>query len=400
MKTLKKLLTTKILAIALIIGIPAIALAQITVNQGGTGQTSFTADQILYGVSSLRLGSEAAFSYDPDTNTLAVDAITLGSNTLTPNNVLTTGQTDEYCLTYEATGSTWEWQSCAAGGGGDSVSIDGVGVTDPDFVSTGDIDFVDTSNTITANINAGSILNADINASAAIAYSKLNLAASLIETDLDADVAPVDGDYLQYDSTGTNFTWREASEVRTDLGLVIGTNVQAYDADLTTYAGITPSANVQTFLGAANYAAMRTQLSLGSLALLSTITTSEITDDTITHADIADSDQATTMCIYIEDPVDTDDLQSIWANKTANDFLLTELWAESDQTVNLDLQVDDGTPADVNGTDISPAAGEAEDTTLSGDTTVAAGEELDLAITSVSGTPTWVSICWTGNWVD
>lgn len=399
MKTLKKLLTTKLVAIALIIGIPAIALAQITVNQGGTGQTSFTADQILYGVSSLRLGSEAAFTYDPDTNTLTVDAISLGSDTITPNNILSTGQTDEYCLTYELTGTTFEWQTCGAGGG-DSVSIDGVGVTDPDFVSTGDIDFVDTSNTITANINAGSILNADINASAAIAYSKLNLAASLIETDLDADVAPIDGDYLQYDSTGTNFTWRDASEVRTDLGLVIGTNVQAYDADLTTYAGITPSANVQSFLGAADYSAMRTQLSLGSLALLSTITTSEITADTITHANIADSDQASTMCIYIEDPVDTDDLQSIWANKTANDFLLTELWAESDQTVNLDLQVDDGTPADVNGTDISPAAGEAEDTTLSGDTTVAAGEELDLAITSVSGTPTWVSICWTGNWVD
>ena len=130
------------------------------------------------------------------------------------------------------------------------------------------------------------------------------------------------------------------------------------------------------------------------------IEAADIANDTVTNAQIADADQATTMCIYIEDPTADDDLNSIWSNKTTNDFLLTELWAESDQTVNLDLQVDDGTPADVNGTDISPAAGEAEDTSLSGDTTVAAGEELDLAITSVSGTPTWVSICWTGNWVD
>lgn len=382
----------KLLALALVVGIPAIAIAQITVPQGGTGQTTFTADQILYGVSSLRLGSEAAFTYDPSTNTLAVDAITLGSNTITPNNLLTTGQTDEYCLTYESTGSTWEWQACASGGGGDSLSIDGGAVVDPDFVSTGDIDFVNTSNTITANINA----------------------ASIIETDLDADVAPTDADYLQYDSTGTNFTWRDASEVKTDLSL---NNVE--NTALSTWAGTANITTLGTIVtgvwsgtalvdavisdtitvgssGSVNDSALSANVSLFGTA----VDTGEITADTITHANIADADQATTMCVYVEDPTADDDFKSIWANKTANDFLLTELWAESDQTVNLDLQVDDGTPADVNGTDISPAAGEAEDTTLSGDTTVAAGEELDLAVTSVSGTPTWVSICWTGNWLD
>lgn len=42
----------------------------------------------------------------------------------------------------------------------------------------------------------------------------------------------------------------------------IGATVQAYDADLTTWASLTPSANAQSLVTAANYAAMRTLLDL------------------------------------------------------------------------------------------------------------------------------------------
>lgn len=43
---------------------------------------------------------------------------TLDNDSITPNMVLSTGQTDEFCLTYESTGPTWEWQTCGSGGGG------------------------------------------------------------------------------------------------------------------------------------------------------------------------------------------------------------------------------------------------------------------------------------------
>ena len=94
-----------------------------------------------------------------------------------------------------------------------------------------------------AEITNGAIVNDDVNASAAIAYSKLNLAASLIETDLDADVAPVDGDFLQYDSTGTNFTWRSGSETLGDIG------AQAQDAVLDDLAALTVVADNEFIVG-------------------------------------------------------------------------------------------------------------------------------------------------------
>jgi hypothetical protein len=46
------------------------------------------------------------------------------------------------------------------------------------------------------------------------------------------------------------------------VNLEIGVDVQAYDADLTTWAGLTPSANAQSLVTAADYAAMKALLDL------------------------------------------------------------------------------------------------------------------------------------------
>lgn len=146
------------------------------------------------------------------------------------------------------------------------------------------------------------------------------------------------------------------------------------------------------------------------------IVSADITNGTITVADTnitagrsltwstddmaADAELYTdTKCVWLQNPTASDDLKSIWRSKIAS--TITSLWAESDQTVTFMLQIDDGTPQDLDSSDLAPAAGTAEDTSLSGgDTTMAAGDRLDIDIASVSGTPTWVSICWTFTYDD
>ena len=100
-----------------------------------------------------------------------------------------------------------------------------------------------------------------------------------------------------------------------------------------------------------------------------------------------------TKCIYIEDPTAADDFKSLW--RTTKAITITEVWCESDQTIDFDLQEDDGTPADIIGTDLQCAAGENSTSTAFADAAIAANSEIDLVVTSVANTPTWCSICWT-----
>ena len=97
--------------------------------------------------------------------------------------------------------------------------------------------------------------------------------------------------------------------------------------------------------------------------------------------------------LYWEDPVATDDFNSIWITRT-HAVTLTKIWCESDQTVTLMLQVDDGTPADVDSVDLVCISTPDTDDALDGDASMAIGDRLDMAVTSVASTPTWVSVFW------
>lgn len=82
-----------------------------------------------------------------------------------------------------------------------------------------------------------------------------------------------------------------AASARTNLGLVIGTNVQAYDADLTTWAGITPTAFAQSIIDDTDEATFKATVNLEigtDVQAYSANMDTDSTDD-VTESDVDDT---------------------------------------------------------------------------------------------------------------
>ena len=81
-----------------------------------------TAGDLLLSGGNLNTGNIALVIGDATTDTLTLTTdgtgngeVVLPNDSISPNEIMSTDQTDEYCLTYEATGATWAWQSCGGG---------------------------------------------------------------------------------------------------------------------------------------------------------------------------------------------------------------------------------------------------------------------------------------------
>src|SRR3990167_5274132 len=239
--------------------------------------------------------------------------------------------------------------------------------------------------------------------------SKLGKIASLAVTDSNIIV----GD-------GTNWVAESGATARTSLGLGTGDSPSftglTLSGDLTVTGGDITLGTTSIFSGGDTAslnnidavdattetpveAAIDTLANLTGLNLSQTNLTAGRSLTLSTNDVLADAELYTdTKCIFFENPAATDDFKSIWFAKQA--VTLTSLWCESDQTVNAMVQDDDGTPSDADTVDLACDTMPPEDTALDGDATLAAGDRFDLDIASVSGGPTFLSLCWTFTYDD
>lgn len=90
--------------------------SKFSVNDAGNvtmaGDITISGGNINTGNIALVIGDGTTDSIQLQTDGTGNGEILLPNDVIGPNEIFATGQTDEYCITYEATGTTWEWQAC------------------------------------------------------------------------------------------------------------------------------------------------------------------------------------------------------------------------------------------------------------------------------------------------
>ncbi len=333
--------------------------------------------------------------YDTATNSWTCDSDTIGSVGITDNDLLEVdlkvvdSPVDEECLTFEATGGDFEWQSCGTGGsaivldlgddgGDDSIDLNEIATTgDTNDIFTepsADKLLIDASNNW-PTADAATALAADPTDCGANEFADAIAASGNLTCNAIVDADVPDTITIDLAATATALAADPAdcaADTKADAIAASGalTCSQVDTGDITTDTITGNDINVNL---------------AGRSLTMATTTPWAISADNELYID--------TKGIWFEDPTAADDFESIWISRSL-DVTLRNIWCESDQTVTIMLQIDDGSPADVDTVDLVCASTPDFDDDLNGDVTMAAGDRLDLTTISVSGTPTFVSIMW------
>jgi hypothetical protein len=188
----------------------------------------------------------------------------------------TTGTpTDNQILRYNSTSTNWEFENLPGG------TVSALSDTDVSAIANKDVLVYNSTSGdwVSRPLAIADVTNLQTSLDAKLESSDISVSA-LSDTTI---TSTADDSFLVYDSSDSKWKNEGPSTVRSTLGLVIGTNVQAYDADLTTLGGLAQTdgnfivGNGTTWTVESG-ATARTSLGLGTLATQSTITESQISD--------------------------------------------------------------------------------------------------------------------------
>ena len=192
----------------------------LSVANGGTGASSFTSNAVLTGNGTSAIQSESNLTFDG--SVLNVNGSLTISGHIIPNasNTYDLGSADNYFRDLYLSGSTIR-----------------LGNTKITTNSDGDIEFMDKNNTTRRKLMVDELIIGSGDDKVTLRKDSSNK----LEIKTRGSDNTISDNNIEINSGGTGAT--TASGARTNLGLVIGTDVQAHDAGLTSIASLTTAAD-------------------------------------------------------------------------------------------------------------------------------------------------------------